>query len=118
VLVVDDHVANRDLARQLLEARGAAVSEAPGGAEALQRLARKQFDVVLLDLRMPRVDGREVLKRLRRGGHGRNREVPVVAFTADVDVTAADPAGFAGLVRKPVSAADLCTVIARACGRT
>ena len=117
VLVVDDNGANRELARQILEAREAEVAEAPSGTEALHQLAGAPFDAMLLDLRMPGLDGRDVMSRLR-AEPGPNRDVPVIAFTADMDVNpTSNPAGFSGLVRKPISAVEMVAVIAGASRR-
>ena len=104
VLVVDDNDTNRDLARRILEALSMTITEADGGAPALVRLAEDAFDVVLLDLRMPDLDGLEVLRRLR-AQPGPNRETPVLAFTADA--TRGHGSGledFEGVVLKPIDA--------------
>jgi len=114
VLVVDDNGVNRELARCLLEAAGAEVTEAGGGAQALEQLALVPVDVVLMDLRMPGLDGRQALARLRRTP-GPNMDVPVLAFTADADVTG-DLSGFDGLVRKPIEPMDMLSRIAAAVG--
>ena len=114
VLVVDDNATNRELARRILEAFGAQVTEAGGGAEALAQLAALPVDVVLMDLRMPDLDGRDVLAGLRGAG-GPNRRVPVLAFTADAEVS--DAAGldaFDGVVRKPIDPMGLAAMVASA----
>ena len=103
VLVVDDNATNRELARRILEAFGAEVAEADGGAEALEQLSTAPIDVVLMDLRMPGVDGHEALKRLR-ASDGLNRHTPVLAFTADAEVGGdAGLEAFDGVVRKPIN---------------
>ena len=66
VLVVDDEEQNRDLLRDPLEAQGHEVAEAQSGAEALQKISERQPDVVLLDVMMPKLDGFEVCRRLKR----------------------------------------------------
>jgi len=114
VLVVDDNATNRELARRILEAFGAQVTEAGGGAEALAQLATLPVDVVLMDLRMPDLDGRDVLAGLRGVG-GPNRRVPVLAFTADAEVS--DAAGldaFDGVVRKPIDPMGLAAMVGSA----
>jgi PAS domain S-box-containing protein len=112
VFVVDDNPVNRELSRRILEAAGAEVSEAADGAEAVARLALLPVDVVLMDLRMPQLDGRSALKRLRNEP-GPNRSVPVLAFTADADVAGdGDLEGFDGLVRKPIQPLDMYAAIA------
>jgi PAS domain S-box-containing protein len=114
VFVVDDNAANRELARRLLQAAGAEVEDAESGEAALERLAMVPHDVVLMDLRMPGLDGRGALKRLR-ATPGPNQHIPVLAFTADADLAAeGDLAGFDGLVRKPIQPLAMFTTIGRA----
>ncbi|WP_293345253.1 PAS domain S-box protein [Phenylobacterium sp.] len=114
VLVVDDNPVNRELSRRILEAAGVEVSDAPDGAEALTLLAQLPVDVVLMDLRMPVLDGRAALRALR-GTPGPNQDVPVLAFTADADLEGeGDLDGFDGLVRKPIQPLDMYGAIAAA----
>ena len=61
VLVVDDNATNRNVLCRRLERQGYAVEEAPNGEAALDRIATESFDVVLLDIMMPVMDGFEVL---------------------------------------------------------
>ena len=117
VLVIDDNDTNRDLARLILEALSMTVNEADGGATALVRLAEDTFDVVLLDLRMPDLDGPEVLRRLREQT-GPNRETPVLAFTADATRGhGSSLENFDGVVLKPISAMALAESLAEALTR-
>ncbi|WP_293472459.1 PAS domain S-box protein [Phenylobacterium sp.] len=114
VFVVDDNPVNRELSRRILEAAGAEVYEAGDGGEAVERLGLLPVDVVLMDLRMPGVDGRAALGMLRELA-GPNQDVPVLAFTADADLAGEnDLAGFDGLVRKPIHPADMYAAIAAA----
>jgi PAS domain S-box-containing protein len=114
VMVVDDNPTNRELARRILEALGARVTDAAGGPEALALLAAHPVDVVLMDLRMPGMDGRAALAALR-SAPGRNQATPVLAFTADADMD--DGAGleaFDGVVRKPIDPSELTARLAAA----
>jgi CheY-like chemotaxis protein len=114
VFVVDDNPVNRELARKVLEAAGAEVSEASGGLEAVERLSQFPVDVVLMDLRMPGMDGHRTLARLRRDP-GPNQDIPVLAFTADADLAGdGDLDAFDGVVKKPISPLDMYATIARA----
>ncbi len=66
VLVVDDEEQNRSLLRDPLEARGYEVDEAENGVQALRKIAARPPDVILLDLMMPKMDGFEVCRRLKK----------------------------------------------------
>lgn len=84
VLVVDDDGANRDLLSQRLERQGYEVVSAGNGREALDLLATGAFDLVLLDIMMPEMDGFEVLRRLK--ADDRMRHVPVIMISAVGDM--------------------------------
>ena len=114
VLVADDNVANRDLARCLLEPFGAEVQEAVDGLAAVQLAETQPFDVILMDGRMPGLDGPEAMKQIR-AGQGPNRNAPILAFSADVGSTGAPDflaMGFDGQIGKPLTALDLLTAVA------
>ena len=113
VLVVDDNPANRELARAILTVGDADVTEAGGGAEALALAAAAPFDLILLDLRMPGLDGAQTC-RLLRTRPGPNRDIPVLAFSADADLTSIEGKGFNGFVRKPIEPLDLLQRASRA----
>jgi signal transduction histidine kinase len=104
LLVVDDEPANRFLLGELLRARGAVVVEAAGGEGALDILGRITVDAVLMDMRMPDLDGLETTRRLRRQGRV-TRRVPVLGVTANArpeDIAACHEAGMDGVVVKPI----------------
>lgn len=70
ILVVEDNLANRDLARMILEGDGHQVTEAETGVEALDYLSRDEFDVILMDIQMPQMDGlvtTRIIRCLERG---------------------------------------------------
>ena len=79
VLVVDDGAENRELVRLVLEAEGLRVEEAGNGQIALDRVAGGHFDLVLMDMQMPVMDGFSATRRLREEG----RTLPIVALTAN-----------------------------------
>jgi len=68
VLVIEDEAATRTLLQKILSSAGFSVEEAGDGIEGLERLTRHKFDVVLLDVWMPRMNGLEVLTELHRRG--------------------------------------------------
>jgi PAS domain S-box-containing protein len=116
VLVVDDHPANRDLARLILAGVGAEVTEAADGVEAAALASLWPFDVILMDLRMPNLDGRGALRKIR-GEPGPNDATPILAFTADADAANAEglaAMGFQDVVGKPLEPVALIVAVARA----
>ena len=114
VLITDDHPANRELVRAVLTPFGAEVSEAADGAEAVTLAGAEQFDLILMDLRMPVLDGVGAMKAIRSGG-GHNAATPILAFSAGADGPGAQArrqAGFDGDLSKPVMPADLLAAVA------
>jgi two-component system sensor histidine kinase/response regulator len=108
VLVVDDNDANRLLAQNTLEDEGYRVVSVSGGEEALSFFAKEPADCVLLDVRMPGLDGFAVCERLRALPNG--AETPVVFLTAQRDVDTFDRALRAGgddFLTKPVRPTEL-----------
>jgi signal transduction histidine kinase/ActR/RegA family two-component response regulator len=110
VLVADDNFANRELVRAMLERLGAEVTDAADGLEAVEAAKLMPYDVILMDLRMPRLGGVEALARLRRE-EGPNQAVPVIAFSAEVDPALEPAASFDGFVAKPIDAQQLIHVV-------
>ena len=104
VLVVDDNTRNRKLARDVLDAAGFDTLEAATGVEALELAAEHEPDVILLDLRLPDMNGVEVVRQLQDGG--RTARIPVVAMSATSLREQGDwleTAGFAGSLDKPIN---------------
>jgi PAS domain S-box-containing protein len=105
VLIVDDNPANRELVNAILTALGAEVTEAVDGVEGVAAAAARPFDAILMDLRMPRLDGAQAAQRIRGEG-GPNAGTPIIAFSADA--RPGGPGGiFDGSVSKPMTAAGL-----------
>jgi signal transduction histidine kinase len=117
VLVADDNRINQLVARTILEAAGAVVEVADNGRHALERLSQHVYDVVLMDVHMPDMDGLEALRRVRAGAAGAG-DIPVIALTADVmhgDESDLLACGFDAVQPKPIRPADLVRAIADAC---
>lgn len=102
-LVVDDNFAYRTLARAYLERRGFGVREAVDAAQALQWLRSASFDLVLLDIHLPGMQGDELCRLIRSELALHN--LPIIAYTADGLGTSLEivrEAGFDDLLMKPV----------------
>ncbi len=122
VLVVEDNEFNRRLLGDILAAWGQQVALADGGLQALQLMELQSFDLVLLDIRMPDIDGIEVARRIRRREQERSEAaVPIIAITADVDEATREAclgAGINAVLPKPVNPEQLARAILVQCGGT
>ncbi len=115
VLVADDVAANRMVARAMLVAAGHRVDSASDGAEALSAVERESYDVVLMDVQMPGMDGLEATRRIRQLDGSRAR-VPILAVTASAlpdQVAACHAAGMDGHLPKPIDRESLLAAIGR-----
>lgn len=113
VLVAEDHPVNRKVVGMLLQSLGHSVSFAENGQQALAQASRVDFDLVLMDIHMPVMDGLTSARQIRRL-EGRRAQVPIVALTADVMNDAADQALAAGMnafLSKPLQKAQLQAVL-------
>src|SRR5436305_5626558 len=110
ILLVDDEPALRELLRATFEGADVSVDEAESGLEAEARIRRRRPDVIVLDLRMPVMDGVELCRRLK--ADPRTKEIPIVLLTgADgEEARRAQRAGAAALVRKAFSPLELLAV--------
>ena len=107
VLIVDDNARNMRLAREVLRLAGFRTLEAASGGEAIALAAEHLPDVILMDIRLPDMDGTDAARRLR--GEARTARIPVVALTSlamkgDREWFLA--AGFDGYLEKPISIRD------------
>ncbi len=110
VLVAEDAIENQELIRRILTRRGAAVAVVDNGAKAVDAALAGAYDVVLMDLQMPVLDGLEATATLRRGGYGK----PIVALTAHALREERDrclAAGFDEHLSKPIDFERLCRVV-------
>ena len=115
VLLVDDHPINRQVASLFLRPFNMGIVEAVNGAEALAALERESFDVVLLDMHMPVMDGPTTITHIRESGQDW-AGIPVIALTADAmsgDRERYLALGMTGYLSKPLAERDLLTEIAR-----
>jgi len=115
VLVVDDLAANRLVAQAMLSAAGYRVASAAEGAEALRMVEAEDFDIILMDLQMPVMDGLESTRRIRALPVPKG-QIPILAVTASAlpdQVLACREAGMDGHLSKPVDRDGLLGAVAR-----
>ncbi|MGS4945748.1 ATP-binding protein [Meridianimarinicoccus sp. RP-17] len=105
VLVVEDNEINRLVVREMLQAAGHMVTEAPDGRAGVDAAETRRFDLILMDISMPRMDGVEATRRIRTGG-GPCSDTPIVALTANAllhEVSIFRDAGMNETITKPIS---------------
>ncbi len=118
ILVVEDIEDSREATRLMLEWLGAGVLTAKDGVEALETVMAERVDLVVCDLRMPRMDGFEFLHALRRlDGHTRQPVIAISGLASSADHQRIKAAGFAGYVDKPFDAVRLLAAIGHAMAR-
>lgn len=108
ILIVDDNAVNRKYARAVLKADHLDITEAEDGEEALECIALQHFDLVLMDIQMPGMDGFECLQKIRQDFP--NVSCPVLAITAfsnERERSEFTTAGFQTLIPKPIRASEL-----------
>jgi signal transduction histidine kinase/CheY-like chemotaxis protein len=113
VLLVDDHPMNRELGEAMLVLAGCRVTVAEDGDEAVRLAAQHDFDIILMDVHMPRMDGLAATRAIRALG-GRRGETPIIALTADVmpqQVERCRRAGMVDHIGKPIDRDTLYRVI-------
>ncbi|MDQ6950399.1 MAG: response regulator [Mariprofundales bacterium] len=118
ILVVDDVPTNRELASEILEMEDHEIVHANNGQEALDRMIERVPDLVLMDLRMPVMDGIEATRRIK--ADPATRHVPVLALTASVMVGERERVlreGFDGFITKPIDLAELVSSVEQALAR-
>jgi CheY-like chemotaxis protein/HPt (histidine-containing phosphotransfer) domain-containing protein len=117
ILLAEDNAVNRKLAIRLLDRWGHRVTVAHNGREAVEASAAQAFDVILMDMLMPEMDGVEATRRIR----GRGDAVPVVAMTAnatDEDKRRCLDAGMSDFIAKPMASGSLRAALQRIEPRT
>jgi CheY-like chemotaxis protein/HPt (histidine-containing phosphotransfer) domain-containing protein len=110
VLLAEDHPINRTVVVRLLGNLGASVTAAGNGREALERWSKDRFDILVLDLEMPEVDGLGVAREIRAGERGTKTRLPIVALTAHTGEEQRERcfrAGMDGFVTKPFAENEL-----------
>lgn len=114
VLVVEDTPANQKVITTVLDKRGHRVTIAVDGREAMGHVARSQFDVILMDLQMPVMDGYQAMRAIRALESRSNNHTPIIALTAnsgEADREACIEAGMDAYLTKPLDVAELISVL-------
>jgi signal transduction histidine kinase/CheY-like chemotaxis protein len=115
ILLAEDNVVNQKLAVRMLEKRGHKITLACNGREAVDALQAESFDLVLMDIQMPEMDGFEATSAIRQNERGTGRHQPIVAMTAHAmkgdDQRCAD-AGMDGYLAKPIRGPELYALLA------
>lgn len=114
ILVAEDNPMNRKLATRLLEKRGHRITTVENGRQALEALEQNRFDIVLMDVEMPEMDGCAATEEIRERERGTSRHVPIVALTAHAMKDYEErcwQAGMDGFLTKPFQATDLYAAI-------
>jgi two-component system sensor histidine kinase/response regulator len=114
ILLAEDNAVNQTLAVRLLEKRGYVVFVAGNGEAAVTALEKDYFDLVLMDIQMPGMDGFEATSLIRKKEEGTGRHIPIVAMTAHAlkgDQERCIAAGMNGYVSKPIRTSELFSAI-------
>lgn len=121
ILIADDNEHNRVVARDTLQLKAEVqITEAMNGKEALEIFRQSDFDIVLMDVQMPVMDGYEATRKIRETFSNPKNKVPVIALTASVirsDLDKCKQAGMTDYVPKPFKVSQLISAIANATGR-
>ena len=115
VLVVDDGLENRQLLQVLLGDSGLQIEEAENGQIALDRVGAETFDLVLMDMQMPVMDGQTATRKMREQGH----QMPIIALTANAMKgfeRELEAGGFSAFLTKPIDVDLLLAVLAQRLG--
>jgi CheY-like chemotaxis protein len=114
ILLAEDNPVNQVVAVRLLERRGHRVTVAVNGREAATAVSREPFDLVLMDVQMPEMDGFEATATIRREEAGSGRHLPIFAMTAHAmkgDAERCRAAGMDGYLPKPIRPGDLYAIV-------
>jgi CheY-like chemotaxis protein/HPt (histidine-containing phosphotransfer) domain-containing protein len=114
VLLVEDNVVNQKVAVRLLERLGCSVEVANNGAEGVEAARKRRFDIILMDLQMPVMDGLTATREIR--AHETHGHLPIIALTANAmsgDRERCEAAGMDGYLTKPIEVERLRSALAK-----
>jgi signal transduction histidine kinase/DNA-binding response OmpR family regulator len=121
ILVVEDNAVNQLLVKKVLEKAGCKIDIASNGLVAVECLKAKKYDVILMDVQMPEMDGYEATRYIRTKLPSPQSQIPIIAMTAHAfgsDVTKCIAAGMNDYISKPFKAEDLYSKIINYCSDT
>jgi two-component system, sensor histidine kinase and response regulator len=121
ILVAEDNFVNQTLARRLLEKRGHKVTMVANGKHAVERAIEQTFDVILMDVQMPEMDGCDATRAIRNVERAGGLRVPIIALTAHAlkdDKEKCLAAGMDGYITKPIRPGELFDVISQVTSKT
>lgn len=101
ILLIEDNIMNSELVKDILEMENYDVSCAFNGKEALEILDGKQFDLILTDINLPKMDGLELVQHIREEAEQRTKIIAISSDTATKGGEPFEKAGFDGFVQKP-----------------
>ena len=116
ILIVEDNIINQKVAAHILQKFGNSVFLANNGIEAIQALKKKEFDLILMDIQMPKMDGLEATKKIRKKEENTGKHIPIIALTAHAmqgDKERCLDAGMDDYISKPLKSEELFEAIDR-----
>jgi CheY-like chemotaxis protein len=120
ILVAEDNAVNQLLIKKVLQRTGCTPDIASNGVDALECIKAKRYDIILMDIQMPEMDGYETTEYIRNKLHSQS-DIPIIAMTAHAyssDVTRCIAAGMNDYISKPFDPDDLYSKIIKYCGQT
>jgi CheY-like chemotaxis protein len=121
ILLAEDCLVNQEVAIGLLELRGHAIEVANTGREAVEKIRQKQFDIVLMDVEMPEMDGLQATREIRQWEARQGRYTPIIAMTAHAIQgfqETCEAAGMDNYLSKPVDANKLYKLVESSAAKT
>jgi CheY-like chemotaxis protein len=113
ILVVEDNLLNQKIVGFILKKQGAVITMAMNGRDAIDMLLKVPFDIVLMDLQMPEMDGFTAIERIRKE---MKSDVPIIALTAGLlveEIAQCEQIGANGCMSKPIDPTGLCEMVAK-----
>ncbi len=114
ILLAEDYIVNQELTKEMLEMMSCEVDVADDGKEALNRYKTNNYDLILMDVQMPEVDGYQATKEIRKEENSMQKHTPIIALTANAllgDREKCLEAGMDDYLSKPIRGEELETIL-------